>query len=135
MIISICLKPFCCTLPDWQTTIGSARQGSQLTYIVTCDGQCSGLRATMSAATGDPDLYANENGPILISDYSYTCPPCLMCSSYLGGTSEDSCSNLGTQNGNRSGSGYLITTNSKDLSEKWIEVGLFLQFLLNGGCL
>ena len=47
------------TLTAWETTIESAVAGSQITYVVTCDGPCTQLTASILTSSGDADLYAN----------------------------------------------------------------------------
>ena len=70
----------------------------QITYVVTCDGPCSQLTATITFSSGDADLYANEDQPPILT--SYNCPDCSMCQAITTDLSE-TCPNMSTQNGDR----------------------------------
>ena len=87
------------TLTAWETTIESAVSGSQMTYVVTCDGPCTQLTASILTSSGDADLYANEEEPPSL-DTSFECWACSMCEAYTGDL-DDICPDMATQNGNR----------------------------------
>ena len=86
------------TLTAWETTIESAVAGSQITYVVTCDGPCTQLTASILTSSGDADLYANEEQPPSL--YGFECSECSMCEAYTG-DSDDICPDMATQNENR----------------------------------
>ena len=86
------------TLTAWETTIESAVAGSQITYVVTCDGPCTQLTASILTSSGDADLYANEEQPPSL--YGFECWECSMCEAYTG-DSDDICPDMSTQNENR----------------------------------
>ena len=81
--------------------------GSQITYVVTCDGPCSQLTATLTFSSGDADLYANEDQPPMLT--SYNCPDCSMCEAASTNLIE-TCPNLSTQNGDRLVSNCIRTS-------------------------
>ena len=85
-------------LTAWETTIDSAVAGSQITYVVTCEGPCTQLTASILTTSGDADLYANEDQPPILT--SYNCPDCSMCQAITTDLSE-TCPNMSTQNGDR----------------------------------
>ena len=82
----------------WKKPIPIAEIGSQITYVVSCDGPCSEVTATITISSGDADLYANEDQPPILA--SYYCPECSMCEAYTI-KSFDTCPNMTTQNGDR----------------------------------
>ena len=85
-------------LTAWETTIDSAVAGSQITYVVTCEGPCTQLTASILTTSGDADLYASEDQPPSLNGFE--CWECSMCEAYTG-DSDDICPNMETQNGNR----------------------------------
>ena len=87
----------------WETTIGSAMTGSQQIFSVTCEGPCNQVTVSISASSGNADLYANEDEPPVLSGNS--CPDCSICEETTQGLIE-TCSNMSTKNGNRQ-----VTTN------------------------
>ena len=82
-------------------SIPSAEYRSKKTYLVTCNGPCQQIRALIEFNGGDADLFANEGQHPITSGLTCLSSTCSMCRSTSGSSSEETCSDMATQNGNR----------------------------------
>ena len=47
----------------YSVDIGDAPRSATKTFVVTCEGRCKDITATIKVDTGDPDLFATEHQP------------------------------------------------------------------------
>ena len=82
-------------------SIPNAEHRSKKTYLVTCNGPCSQIRALIEFNGGDADLFANEGQHPITNSLSCLSSTCSMCRATSGNDYEETCSDMSTQNGNR----------------------------------
>ena len=80
--------------------ISNSGQWNKKTYLVACSGPCRQIRIHIDFNGGDADLLVDE-GEHPITSSGYRCPTCSMCEGISGNDYEETCSNMGTQNGNK----------------------------------
>ena len=89
----------------FEATLDTDEVGCQVTYVVTCEGPCTQVTASISTYNSiqDASLFANEDQPPSLSLYDgggAGCDDCSMCDAGKEGVF-DICRNMGTQHGSR----------------------------------
>ena len=90
-----------CAPPPPSVSIPNAEYHSKKTFLVTCNGPCRQIRALIEFNGGDADLFANEGQHPITSGLSCLSSTCSMCRATSGSSSEETCSDMATQDGNR----------------------------------
>ena len=83
-------------------SIPTAEYRNKKTYLITCNGPCRQIRALIEFNGGDADLFANEEQHPITNGLSCLISSCSMCRAISGSSTEETCSDMATQNGNRS---------------------------------
>ena len=66
VVIAVFITCGTCQEKSFSRDIGDALEGASKTFLVTCEGLCKDVTATIKVDSGDPDLFAREEEPPII---------------------------------------------------------------------